>query len=146
MNEKPSAEELKKITRKGNIIVVLVLFALGAASLYSWWFSKPPGERRSESASESRLRRHGVPTADQARYAAREFVKQRLKAPSSASFLKDTATVIEGGPTTYRYNVSGSVDAKNPFGANIRTPYSCVVMKKAGGDAWYCEGLTLSRR
>ena len=146
MNEELSAEELKKITRKGHIIVALVILAIGAASLYSWWYSKPPGERRPESASESRLRRHGVPTADQARYAAREFVKQRLKAPSSASFLKDTAAVIEGGPTTYRYSVSGSVDAKNSFGAKIRTPYSCVVMKKAGGDRWYCESLSLSRR
>ena len=41
-----------------------------------------------------------------------------------------------------RYKVAASVDAKNSFGAIIRTYFTCVVVDK-GNDRWVLESLDL---
>jgi hypothetical protein len=60
-----------------------------------------------------------------------DFLKQRLKSPSSAHFPDDALRSLSANT----YTVSGPVDAENSFGAAIRSSYVCKV-KYAGGDKW----------
>lgn len=53
--------------------------------------------------------------------ACRDWVKARLKSPSSADFSNEVVT-SEGN----RYTVRGAVDSDNSFGAPIRNTYECV--------------------
>ena len=59
-------------------------------------------------------------------FMAQEFVKQRLKAPSTADFQNAyNAEVVKESGTTYF--ISSYVDAENSFGAKLRMNYKCRV-------------------
>jgi hypothetical protein len=66
-------------------------------------------------------------------YACRTFVKDRLKAPSTATFRTYAeSTVAEMGASEYLTSIV--VDAENSFGAKIRSSYLCRV--KRAGSSW----------
>ena len=69
--------------------------------------------------------------AGTAQVMCREFIKDRLKSPSTADFSDESPT--ETGKQTWR--VSGSVDSENGFGAMIRNDYVCTI-RYAGDDNW----------
>lgn len=72
----------------------------------------------------------------------KDFVTQRLKAPSTATFPasnSDGVTITKLDSVQFRVNAY--VDSQNSFGAMIRTQYSCTV-RHTGGDNWRLEGLT----
>ena len=57
-------------------------------------------------------------------YQSQEFVKERLKAPSTAEFQNPyQATVSDEGNNTY--TIVSWVDAENSFGAHLRLHYNC---------------------
>ena len=59
-------------------------------------------------------------------YEAKEIVKNRLKAPSTASFCsKSSATITKSGKT---WVIEGYVDAENSFGAMIRNDFRVVLV------------------
>lgn len=59
-------------------------------------------------------------------YEAKEIVKNRLKAPSTASFCsKSSATITKSGKT---WVIEGYVDAENSFGAMIRNDFRVVLL------------------
>ena len=59
-------------------------------------------------------------------YEAKEIVKDRLKAPSTASFCsKSSATITKSGNT---WTIKGYVDAENSFGAMIRNDFTVVLV------------------
>lgn len=60
----------------------------------------------------------------EARAACTEWVEGNLKAPSTAEFT-DVETTSKGDG---RYEVTGSVDAENGFGAKLRVNFSCAVV------------------
>ena len=65
---------------------------------------------------------------------SQDFVKARLKAPSTAEFPwydKSFVGDLGGG----RFRVNAYVDAQNSFGAQIRSRYTCV-LKATGDDRW----------
>jgi hypothetical protein len=69
---------------------------------------------------------------------SQQFLKDRLKAPSTAKFpLYDAACVTDLGDG--RYKVTSYVDAQNSFGAMLRTRYVCVLRKSTDGDQWNLE-------
>lgn len=68
-----------------------------------------------------------------------EFVKDRLKAPSTADFSDEKARSL-GGP---RWDVSGSVDAENSFGAPIRMQFRCD-LKYMGNDKWRAKTVAVN--
>ena len=71
-----------------------------------------------------------VPDESEANIMAEGFVKQILKAPSTADFpFLDYTTTIDGS----RYTVSSYVDSQNSFGAMIRSNWR-VVMDHNGGE------------
>lgn len=65
--------------------------------------------------------------ADASRACQKQFIADRLKAPSTAKYSNVTVTESTG-----HYTVMGSVDAQNSFGAPIRSGFVCT-MHSAGG-------------
>ena len=71
----------------------------------------------------------------------RDFVRDRLKAPSTAKFARiSTNYITDLGSGSYR--VRAYVDSQNSFGAQLRTEYTCEV-KHQGGGKWKLIDLTL---
>lgn len=64
----------------------------------------------------------------------KEFLKDRLKAPSTAKFAPTSDQIISSQGND-EYKVISYVDAENSFGAMIRTDYTCIV-KYTGNDNW----------
>ena len=71
-------------------------------------------------------------SGDQSAYvevACRDWVKDRLKSPTSAKFSGENTT-----QTGNTYVVRGSVDAQNSFGAMIRSDYTCEAIHEGGSS------------
>lgn len=71
--------------------------------------------------------------AEEAKIIARDFVKQRLKAPSTAKF-QSTYNFAVQEQKDGSWKVQGYVDAQNSFSAMIRNNFQVVVKK--GPDHW----------
>jgi hypothetical protein len=59
-----------------------------------------------------------------------DFVKEKLKAPSTADFGGQSVSGNGSGP----WKVTGWVDAQNSFGAKIRTGWTCDI--RLDGTTW----------
>lgn len=66
-------------------------------------------------------------TAAGARVNAEYYVRSQLKSPTSAVFSNTTAKSIFTTTTTPKWEVKGTVDSQNSFGAMIRSSWSVVV-------------------
>lgn len=78
---------------------------------------------------------HSTAPGGEAIAMAKEFVKKNLTYPESAKFpLFQVDNEDLGGN---RFKVSGKVDAKNGFGAELRYNYTVVLYKK--GEYWHAE-------
>lgn len=83
-----------------------------------------------DSGSDRCVEAHGI---------CQEFVKDRLKSPSSARFPawkasnKGAARVSKRGDGSYQ--VRGYVDAKNELGVELRSKYFCRI-RPTGDDKW----------
>lgn len=75
-----------------------------------------------------------LPPKSEALSTCHYFIKDRLKAPSTAEFL-NTSTHKDGS----RYLVSGELDAQNSFGAMLRHDYRCHLRYDEG---WKREEVT----
>jgi hypothetical protein len=81
-------------------------------------------------------------TGDEAIGMCRQFVRDRLKAPTTAKFASYSENkVTDGGGG--RYTVVAHVDAQNAFGAMLRNAYTCVVVWQSG-TTWRLEKLDMS--
>lgn len=73
------------------------------------------------------------------------FVKDRLRAPSTAEFRNyfedDGEVVVTGGPDTYV--VTSSVDSENGFGAMLRSTFVCQV-EHVAGTRWMLVDLSIN--
>lgn len=67
---------------------------------------------------------------------AKEFIKNRLKAPSTAKFQSSTKKVTYLGSQSYYVHVK--VDAQNSFGAMIRKTFS-VEVEQIEKEKWRCN-------
>jgi hypothetical protein len=74
---------------------------------------------------------------------SKEFVKEQLRAPSTAKFCDfDEARISSNGANSY--TVVGWVDAQNGFGAMLRNRFVCKLHKN--GDTWYRDDVSLLPR
>ena len=69
-----------------------------------------------------------------------DFVKDRLKAPSTADFPSYSDYTITGSGDDY--TVEGYVDAENGFGAMIRTDWTCTVRAVDEDGRFQLQSLT----
>lgn len=72
-------------------------------------------------------------TADEsdAQYMCQQFVKDKLKSPSSAKFSNQVASGAGSSWTS-----SGTVESQNSFGAMIQTRYSCTLNYLSSDESW----------
>jgi hypothetical protein len=72
---------------------------------------------------------------------AKEFIRDQLKAPSTADFAyldRDVSIVTLGNGA---FKVSGWVDAQNSFGAKIRSKWACTLKRTTrGSHDWEVAG------
>jgi len=81
-----------------------------------------------------------------AKYECEVFVKDRLKAPSTAKFSNEQAYTLQ--TQTDAFQVTGDVDAQNGFGAMLRNSFTCDVRRvsvdSSGGEEWNLINLDMS--
>lgn len=119
----------------GGIFVVAVI--AGALSLVMWAYNSlsSPGDKKAAADFSS-----------MAHIKCNDYVKDRLKAPSTAEFpfLADRITKVSDG----HYLVESHVDAQNSFGAKLRRDYYCdieLVGEYSGSkDSWKLKTLRLA--
>jgi hypothetical protein len=74
------------------------------------------------------------------------FVRQNLKAPSTATFpawSDDTCTVTR---RNHIWVVRSYVDAQNSFGAMLRTPYTVEMTYSSSRDTWTLTDIAIAAR
>lgn len=73
-------------------------------------------------------------------YICQDFIKDKLKAPSTAEFeVRNKNHIIDEGDNTF--TITMNVDAENSFGAMIRDTFYCRVHYTTG-DQWILYSLT----
>lgn len=83
--------------------------------------------------------------ASDACFMAQEFVKQRLKAPSTADFsncINDDGSVPVDKNDDGGWTAAGYVDSQNSFGAKIRSTY-VVKLHHVSGDQWQADSVDI---
>lgn len=78
---------------------------------------------------------------------SQNFVKQRLKSPSTATFpyINDAGVkVFQDEPLTEcKHVISAFVDAQNGFGGTVRNRYTVTMQKVPGKNAWRAVNLAI---
>lgn len=78
---------------------------------------------------------------------SQNFVKQRLKSPSTASFPYINDAGVKAVQVTpfeeCKHSISAYVDAQNGFGGTVRNRYTVVMQKAAGKNLWYARDLVI---
>lgn len=115
--EAPPTKPPTRITYKGMLWFLVILAVIVGGSL---WFSRGDGDNAA---------------ANQAASACRDFVKDRLKTPSTAKFSNE-----EWSKSGDRFTITAAVDAENSFGATVRSNYTCEV--RLVGSTWKLVNLT----
>ncbi|MHB0764693.1 hypothetical protein ACYCFC_10025 [Stutzerimonas sp. NM35] len=72
---------------------------------------------------------------------SQNFVKQRLKAPSSAKFPYKPTTQTYAGDC--RHSIVGTFESQNSFGAMLRGSYSVTMIYLPDEKKWRAEGLSI---
>lgn len=104
------AEKPARLTLRQRQMIFWAL--MGVIFIGIYWSSMPKGQ---SDADDPTLQRHGAQSA------CEDWVRDQLKAPSTADFTG--VTTVGSGP----WVVTGSVDAQNSFGAKIRNTWTCNV-------------------
>jgi len=102
-------------------VIILVIFAVIAGPLYFGQACSRDRDRDDNGdRTQSEFKNPSAKDLDfYVRYAAQAILKDRLKAPSTASFVSQSVAWHSGD----RWIVALSVDAENSFGARIRSHY-----------------------
>ena len=119
---------MKKLLKGG----VISLFMLGALYYFVTGAMAEPDWTKWETSTPDQGDVHGAWAYMQ------QFVEKKLKSPSSADFPfggSRHVTPLGGG----RYRVDSYVDAKNSFGAQLRTHFEGVIKRVPSG--WELESL-----
>ncbi|KQY41865.1 hypothetical protein [Cellulomonas sp. Root137] len=77
-----------------------------------------------------------APSKYEAEVQCQDWVRDKLKAPSTAEFSETRST---GGPASW--TISGAVDAENGFGAMLRSSWTCNI--ELDGDMWRGSAILL---
>ena len=105
-------------------------------------------QKREEQSRRSQKQRDEDRLQSEAYFAARDFVRQRLKAPRTARFPTDGMFSGHVGAEFVRstgageYTVRSWVDSENAFGGSVRTRFSCQV-RALGNGQWALVSLDM---
>jgi len=101
-----------------------LIFAIVVIALVVYFLTKDDGTKTSQPATSN------TPDKIDAYLVAKEFVKDELKAPATANF-GDNYTFVDNQDSTY--DLAGTVDSQNSFGANLRATWR-VSLRWIGGS------------
>jgi hypothetical protein len=123
------APKRKKKSGRIVLLALIILIACGVICALGQGGSSTPSARTPEPGHDE----------IDARAMCAEFVKDRLKSPSTAKFDYRSETAVHHG--NGRYTVTGAVDAQNAFGAMIRAQYICELHYNNSTDKWYLDDI-----
>lgn len=134
---------------KGNLfIIVLGTVILGSAVLTAGWIAlNYQTWPRSGTVATTPPAAPSGPDRFDAQVICEKFVRNELKAPSTAKFAGPSETTANNAGATW--TVRGWVDSQNGFGAQIRSNYECraTFTGRSGGDLfWNREALSITAR
>ena len=129
----------QKITnkQKGLLLFVIIAFIIMGYAIF-----------HSGSSTSSTTQAQPQDESSMAYIQSQQFVKQYLKAPSTASFpLYLKAHITKDSANQNLYYLVSYVDAENGFGAKIRSNWATQVLYKGGDDGnpndWELQSLIL---
>lgn len=101
------------------------------------------GEPMTPAERDASNRREQCESLTGANLIVREFVKDRLVAPTKAKFApyRESSVAPTGGEC--EFTVSSYVDGQNAFGATVRTRYFAVVKYNPDADRWFLVQLDM---
>ena len=99
-------------------------------------FSSPADDAAEKAAYEQRR----CEDSGMALIMSQNFVKRGLSNPESAQFLRNTGNDYIG---ECRHKISGAFDAKNGFGATVRSTYSVTMVYLPESKRWSASGLVI---
>lgn len=118
--------------------IVFVFFALFFLSSF-WEGFWTGGKVNIPSNNDHQAEKRNQPTKTEAATMAEKFVKQSLKAPSTADFPWYSSDRVKNKGNN-KYVVHSYVDAQNAYGAKLRNWYICE-LRYVGDGKWICENL-----
>ncbi|MEW6314751.1 MAG: hypothetical protein AB1513_12065 [Pseudomonadota bacterium] len=128
----------KKISLAGWL--VLLLFSV---FVYQCSMSSVRNDERASAVTPEQMEYQALQQRlSDAKWQCKEFAKQSLKAPATASFQNyNEFSARPNGPG--EYVVSGYVDSQNDLGAMLRTNFTCD-LKLVGADNWSLSSLVFN--
>ncbi|MDP2676917.1 MAG: hypothetical protein Q8O83_04495 [bacterium] len=118
-------------SKVGNVIATMLFVVIVATFSYMFFFSG--------GSSSSQTPTVYTPDEIELHIQAQEFVKQGLKAPSTAKFpVLPYDTSADGNGL---YKVDSYVDSQNSFGAMIRSDWT--VLMRLSGETWTLERMAI---
>lgn len=144
-------ERLQREKGRPPSAIVQLVFLMGllflvfyASSVIFDFFDRPPAITQAPPAKEYRAPRPMREDDEGGAYVwARDFVRQRLKAPRTAEF-PSVWNVHFTDMGDRKWRVVSYVDAQNAFGAEVRTYYDAVV-RYVGKDRWELISLKMAQ-
>jgi hypothetical protein len=139
-------EEQPRKTKRGYIGCLGLIIILGIiGAIFGPKKTQEEVEREEASKRARAEERASQEEQQQAYYMAKQFITNRLKAPSTAKF-PSPYDRNESGITTVQlpggaYRVSAWVDAQNAFGAMLRKRWVCEVKPSQKSGYWEVAGL-----
>jgi hypothetical protein len=122
-----------------NIRIALSIAAIAVVMVWVWYFNWSSSPKRDE---EQAIKDCNNTTM--AFVMSQNFVKQRLKAPSTAAFPYITDPGVQVGVlTNCSFDVSAYVDAQNGFGASIRNRYTAKMSYDRATRMWRASELSI---
>ncbi|TYK60160.1 hypothetical protein [Pseudomonas synxantha] len=129
-------------TKRGsetNIRITLAAGAIAAVMVWVWYFNWSSSPERDREQVEKDCN-----NTTMAFVMSQNFVKQRLKAPSTAEFpyITDRGVRVDIMPNC-SFAVSAHVDAQNAFGAAIRNQYTVKMSYNRASKMWSATDLNI---
>ena len=113
-------------------IIIFCGYQFWGGTLFNLFYQEPKIPNSSSETSNENI---------EAYVAAKQFVTQKLKSPSTAKFPPNYDAQISNLGSG-RFSVSGYVDSQNSFGAIVRTKYTVIILKNSS-TSWKLESIDI---
>ena len=126
------------------ILAVVVLIPTCIGMYFGFDPGASPGSNpiaRGQSRAPSRAPKQADPV--EAHVVCKDFVKDKLKSPSSADFPWVAASNVVTSLGNNRFRARSYVDAQNSFGAMLRSQYDCTVEYVPATKSWRLQNLEI---
>jgi hypothetical protein len=128
------AKEQRMKSLKVKILVAVAALYVVVAILGSIYFPE----------AGQQANHYDSPDRSDACFASQKFVRDELKAPSTAEFPDWTESNCQATQSGNVWTVRSFVDAENSFGAQVRSDYTAEMSYNTSRDSWTLNNLTIA--